>query len=734
MKIGSMTIGKKLLLFGILGSTIPVIALGAIALWEGNKNVETVSKECNKLAKDDLDHIVLGLCAMMKSHQENLQQKIASDLTVASSELSAMGGLTSESEKIKWQARNQFTSAEQTVELPQMRIGSQGIAPNADPKTASVLVDKINALTGSACTLFQRMNDSGDMLRIATTVKAKDGKRAINSFIPAVEDGGKANPVVKAVLNGQRFIGRAFVVDAWYVTAYEPVKDSEGKVVGMLFTGMPETGSQVFRDAFYKAKVGKTGYVYVLDSKGNYIISKDGKRDGELIWNAKDASGRLFIQEIVKKGIALKPGEIGEEFYPWKNAEDPVARMKIARIAYFEPWDWVVGAGSYEDEFYEAKTAIESANARSRMILIGILGACVIASAVGWLMISRGIVRPIRRTADMLKDIAEGDGDLTQRLAVENRDEVGDLACFFNNFVEKLQNTIGRVAANINTVASSATKLAETASQLAHGAEETTNQSAQVAAAAEQLSTNMHGMSSSTDEMSGSIKVIASAIEELTSSVSEIAKSAERAAGVAGNAAQLVSTSNEQIGELGSAADEIGKVIEVIQDIAEQTNLLALNATIEAARAGDAGKGFAVVATEVKELAKQTASATEDIRKKIEGIQSSTTSAVKSIGDISEVVKQVNELSRTIASAVEEQSITTKEIAKNVAQSSTAAQTVARNVTESATATQEITKTIVGVDEKAKQAAQGAQETQTTGRELSQIAEVIQSAIGRFKV
>jgi len=203
---------------------------------------------------------------------------------------------------------------------------------------------------------------------------------------------------------------------------------------------------------------------------------------------------------------------------------------------------------------------------------------------------------------------------------------------------------------------------------------------------------------------------------------------------VADNAAQLVSTSNSQIGELGGAADEIGKVIEVIQDIAEQTNLLALNATIEAARAGDAGKGFAVVATEVKELAKQTASATEDIRKRIKGIQGSSGRAVKSIGDISDVVKQVNELSRMIASVVEEQSITTKEIARNMVQSSNAAQMVSRGVAESATATQEITRNIVGVDQAARQSAQGAAQTQTTSRELSTVAEQLQGLVGQFKV
>jgi methyl-accepting chemotaxis protein len=380
-----------------------------------------------------------------------------------------------------------------------------------------------------------------------------------------------------------------------------------------------------------------------------------------------------------------------------------------------------------------AKTADNLANFQVVVSLTATIIGIILAVICGYVLYV-SITKPLRKAIAMLKDIAQGEGDLTRRLEVASQDELGEMANWFNLFVEKIQNSIREVQGNTATLAGASTELAATAAQLASGAEETTNQSAQVAAAAEQMSTNMGGMSASTEEMSTNIKTMASAIEELTSSISEVAKSAERAAGVAGNAAMLVSESSSQVGQLGNAADEIGKVIEVIQDIAEQTNLLALNATIEAARAGDAGKGFAVVATEVKELAKQTASATEDIRKRIEGIQSSTGLTVKSIGDISDVVKQVNDLSRTIASAVEEQSITTKEIAKNVAQSSTAAQAVSRNVSESATATQEITRSIVGVDQAAKQAAQGAAQTEVTGRELSHVAEQLQTVVGKFRV
>ena len=365
-----------------------------------------------------------------------------------------------------------------------------------------------------------------------------------------------------------------------------------------------------------------------------------------------------------------------------------------------------------------------------------VLGFAVVGIIVGILsafLITRMIVNPIKRTVDLIAEMIKS-GDLTKRLDASAKDEIGELSHWFNTFVETLQGIIKQIAGNAKTLAGSSTELSATATQLASGAEETTNQSGTVASAAEEMSANMNNMAAATEQMTTNVKTVAAATEQMTASISEIAKNAEQASSVAGNAANMAQSSNETIGQLGGAADEIGKVIQVIQDIAEQTNLLALNATIEAARAGDAGKGFAVVATEVKELAKQTAEATEDIRGKIEGIQSSTGLAVKSIGSISEVIQQVNEISRTIASAVEEQSVTTKEIAQNVAQTSTAAETVSVGVTQSAAASKEITQNIAGVDQAAKQTAAGAAQTQTAGVELSKLAEELQTLVGQFKV
>jgi len=358
----------------------------------------------------------------------------------------------------------------------------------------------------------------------------------------------------------------------------------------------------------------------------------------------------------------------------------------------------------------------------------------VLAILIGVLM-SRSLVIALKNCVGFTGLLAQGDFSKDVPEVFKKRsDEIGDLARAFDTMVNNTRGLLKNTTECAHTIASSATELSATATQLASGAEETTMKSATVAAAAEEMSTNMSGMAASTEQMSANVKTVAAAVEEMTASISEVAKNAEQAATVADNASHLAETSNQKVARLGEAAEEIGKIIVAIQDIAEQTNLLALNATIEAARAGDAGKGFAVVANEVKELAKQTAEATENIRKSSESIQGSIGVTVQSIGEIGHVIRNVNDVSRTIASAVEEQSITTKEIAQNIAQTAAAADTVCTAVSQSASAAQEITRNIAGVDQAARQSSQGAAQTQTSGTELSRMSEQLQSMVGQFKV
>ncbi|WP_158265234.1 methyl-accepting chemotaxis protein [Blastopirellula marina] len=374
------------------------------------------------------------------------------------------------------------------------------------------------------------------------------------------------------------------------------------------------------------------------------------------------------------------------------------------------------------------------ANNQTAVLVIGVLSLVALVMGIGSaLLISRAIAGPIKRTVLMLKDIAEGEGDLTKRLAVNSKDEVGELAKWFNLFIEKIHAIIVQVASGSEELASASIELSATASQLSSGAQDAKSRSTTVSANAEEMSINMNNMAAAGEQMTTNLKSISDAITEMSNSIEEIARSTENASAISIEAAHNAADSNTKIASLGEAAVEVGQIIEVIEDIAEQTNLLALNATIEAARAGEAGKGFAVVATEVKDLARQTASATEDIRGRIQRIQNSSEAAVVSMERINEVIEQLKSVNCTIASAVEEQGVTTREISRNVTESSDAASSVASGVSQSAAASGEITEVIGRMAEVSAETADCAGQTLVAGNNLSKLSVHLQELVGSFR-
>ncbi len=436
--------------------------------------------------------------------------------------------------------------------------------------------------------------------------------------------------------------------------------------------------------------------------------------------------------EDVEQALAGKTGETELTDYRGKQVLSAFCPVDILGHT------WALAVKMDTDEAFAAASAVQAQAASTKAsllwssVVVTILAIGVVLAVAYWM--NRTIASPIKSMVAIARDIAEGDADLTKRINVNSNDEVGDLAKWFNVFIERIQRIIGQVAVNSQQLSEASHALTQTASHLQEGAVSTTAQSSTVSAAAEEMSINMKNMAASTEQMSANVRTVASAAEEMTATINEIARNAEQSASVADQASRLTEISNQKVAGLGVAADEIGKVIEVIQDIAEQTNLLALNATIEAARAGEAGKGFAVVATEVKELAKQTATATDDIRRRIEGIQSSSGEAVDAIRQITSVINSVNEVARTIAAAVEEQSITTRDIAENVAQTATAATTVSQGVRESAAASTEITRNIGCVAEGAKETAYAANETSTSGADVARLASELQTMVAQFQV
>ncbi len=332
------------------------------------------------------------------------------------------------------------------------------------------------------------------------------------------------------------------------------------------------------------------------------------------------------------------------------------------------------------------------------LLILGLIGLNIFLSKV--------VFKPLEGLNESLKDIAEGEGDLTQRVAVTSSDEIGQLGTSFNAFVEKTQNTIRAIGHNAQTLAGASEELTAVSQQMGANAEETSAQSAVVSAASEEISRN--------------VQTVASGVEELSASTREIAGNASEAAKMASTAVKAADEANTTVTKLHASSLEISAIVSAINSVAEQTKLLALNATIEAARAGDAGKGFAVVANEVKDLAMETAKASEDISQKIEVIQKDTQGAVEVIAQINEIICKIDEFQSTIAATVEEQSAATNEIAQNIA--------------EAARGSTEIMHNISGVAEAAHSTSTGASDTQTASAELASMAAELQRLVSEFKV
>jgi methyl-accepting chemotaxis protein len=334
--------------------------------------------------------------------------------------------------------------------------------------------------------------------------------------------------------------------------------------------------------------------------------------------------------------------------------------------------------------------------------LVVILAVGIVVGTALALFIGRQIVRPLRRVKDSLDALAHG--DLTKDAQVDSRDEVGLMASALAEAQQSLRGVLASVVSSADAVAASSEELSASSAQISASAEETSAQAGVVSSAAE--------------EVSRSVQTVAAGAEQMGASIREIATNAAEASEVADRAVSAAATTTETVAKLGDSSAEIGNVVKVITSIAEQTNLLALNATIEAARAGEAGKGFAVVANEVKELAQETAKATEDIARRVEAIQKDTGAAVHAIEEISSIVAQISDRQTTIASAVEEQTATTNEMS--------------RSVTEAAGGTTQIAGNITGVSTAADSTTQALAQTRTAVDELSRMAADLRGSVGRF--
>jgi methyl-accepting chemotaxis protein len=690
---------------GVLATSSVLVVVGA---WQSARFSDRAEASVSQLSAADLDHVGSGVNQLVGAVGASVQDAVNSNVRTANGELKErgirFGGGTA-----TWTAADQFTKKARRVTLARVSVEGKWLGQNGDLRRPTPFVDEVREMVGGAVTVFQRMDPAGDLLRVATTVPNAAGGRAIGTYIPATGPDGAPNAVAAAIKAGKSYRGVAKVVDTWYITAYEPIRDSSGRVAGALFFGVPQADAiAALTDSLGQTRVGRNGGVTVYSTaaadRGRVVASSDRSRIGTTDLAAVDATGTRYVEEITAKGATLAPGKVWKTAYRLPGASGAPAARTSMRVLSYPPYQWAIAVAGYGPDSTAAVDDI--ADGRRAMLTAFLVAALLLTLAGGALAWwwAHGISRRVSGLTDAL--VAVADRDLTVSVDTDGGDEIGRMGAALDTAVVQLRELLSDIEASSHDVTGSAAQVSQVGTKLSDSADRSAQQVGSAAAAAEQAARN--------------VETVASGSEEMGASIAEISGNAHEAARVAGNSVTLALEATEVVATLGESSAQIAHVVKVISNIAAQTNLLALNATIEAARAGAAGRGFAVVANEVKELAQETATATGDVTARVEAIAADTQRAIDVIGAISAAIAGVNDYQTAIAAAVEQQSATTGEMSRNVTQAATGSGNIAENLNGLAVT--------VDVTREAVQSARAA------ATEMEGTATTLTDLVGRFRL
>lgn len=638
----------KVIGLSLISAIIPAVALTFLLIAKEEPLVAFIKTEITSLLETSFNAMVRDIYASCQTANDLITKQLEGTSNIANYVIKRSGGIhLNYSNEVNWTAINEETVQSKEVTLPQMLIGTEWIGQNKSFSRTTPIVDPVKDLLGGVISIYQKMNDEGDMLRVATNHSSPNHERLISYYIPAVNANGKPDTAVAAVLQGKSYSGPIYFFDDWYLANFEPVKEGN-EVIGGLSVGLRQKNIESLIRAIQNIVVGTNGYAWVIkgspdtdDIIDDIIIKSTNIEKSNIINN----ESRAIYETVRQNAQKLKEKAIGTETASWRDPDDKTISKKTIKYTYFKDWDWVIGITAYDGDFSGSYSQIKLLFDQLKTAVI--LGALIALITVGIIAFYFGglIIKPITALTKIAARVAEGNigaavslidrinkGEDKVLAKTKSRDdETGDLCRAIIAMTGNLNRIIGQVKTSSIQLISTAMEISSTAKM-----QETT----------------VNDFGASTNEIAAAVKEISSTSQELFNTMSNVSNVANETGSMADaglselsgmedtmkNLTDATTSISSKLGVISDKAGNINSVVTTISKVADQTNLLSLNAAIEAEKAGEYGVGFAVVAREIRRLADQTALATLDIEQMVKEMQSAVSAGVMEMDKFSEEV------------------------------------------------------------------------------------------------